>query len=832
MRKIQISRKSPNILYELGFSPEAIDFWNQLQREHHAEDLTLIEYALKDDSDAYWRCYRAVTNIGKASKENTQVYSRLNTYLKACFVQSNFGNTAEFWETLQQQLHWGGFFMPVEDLQRLDRNQILEEVAFLKLLKRDFPYIAYLTTVKTLSVEEAHQNQPLPIIAIWQFFRYYIDFLKELSLQKSEIFYTLQGWYAHRLKPIHFKQLLPSEQLVTLLYITGEQFFWKNIYQINRTELLELACPAVQAFFADCTNQLTILFESGFNTQVLSMSGNLEQTVRQQYYEVCQLDMKYIQVQEVLDDDSEKHFKNNFPQLVSYLTVQEERAPTIKDRLKRMIGTVSEIIKGDSNTRPQPSYLSPRIPFAQKDSLKWYDLSDAVFEEITQAIKAQMPKKLGAVAQTRWQQYLQNIGNAITMPVLIWEQDKKGIFPQWNIFNLSQTIAFQKTLTKKFESRNAERKRLKALLEELYNLTLTYDIDRLYRTTPPFGYQRLQKEWKQTVQAYRAMIESRNIFRIRRMREFGILVGDETINDRKNLWLDEMLKIEEEVRPYILYVKKAFQSALPVRRSVEFHPYRHNHDGVEFDPMTIQDQDKWLRARVMKTLRHKVVHGEVEQVNTFCLDFSGSMDHDRMRNLFKVVFLLILGLEDRKSYDAVHFFSTEFIETSNFSSDYTNRSLLFKILKKIAVFKDRKPVYGGMGGTNISDGVTHCHQRTLDFMQEIHAKNTAINITASIFVITDGEPSLGIFKPAMLHDFIDAKRQEGNVAIKGIYIKPEEDNSTFMAEIFGQGNYVETTDFKEAVDRLVAIMTRTYREQRKDFKWLQKQRKINQYSRD
>ena len=136
-----------------------------------------------------------------------------------------------------------------------------------------------------------------------------------------------------------------------------------------------------------------------------------------------------------------------------------------------------------------------------------------------------------------------------------------------------------------------------------------------------------------------------------------------------------MLAIEKEVRPYILYVKQAFQAALPVRRSVEFHPYRHNHDGVEFDPYTVQDPNKWIRARVMKTLQHRVVRGEVAQVNTFCLDLSGSMNHEKMRNLFKLLFLLIYGLEDRKSYDAVHFFNNAFIKTVPFSKHYTNRNL-------------------------------------------------------------------------------------------------------------------------------------------------------------
>ena len=76
------------------------------------------------------------------------------------------------------------------------------------------------------------------------------------------------------------------------------------------------------------------------------------------------------------------------------------------------------------------------------------------------------------------------------------------------------------------------------------------------------------------------------------MREFGILEGDELINRRKGVWLDEMLTIEQEIRPFISFVKQAFKAVLPVSKKVEFHPYRHSIDGVEFDPETIQDHEK------------------------------------------------------------------------------------------------------------------------------------------------------------------------------------------------------------------------------------------------
>ena len=146
-----------------------------------------------------------------------------------------------------------------------------------------------------------------------------------------------------------------------------------------------------------------------------------------------------------------------------------------------------------------------------------------------------------------------------------------------------------------------------------------------------------------------------------------------TIDYRTEMWLDEMLKIEEEIRSYIPYVKKAFNAALPIRKTVEFNNDRHDFSGIEFDSSTINDQNKWLRGEVMKTMKSKTKLGEIEQINAFCLDYSGSMDHTRMRNLFKILYLLVLGLEDRKSYDAFHFFNSNFIEGSNFTEEFTRR---------------------------------------------------------------------------------------------------------------------------------------------------------------
>jgi uncharacterized protein YegL len=280
-----------------------------------------------------------------------------------------------------------------------------------------------------------------------------------------------------------------------------------------------------------------------------------------------------------------------------------------------------------------------------------------------------------------------------------------------------------------------------------------------------------------------------------------------------------MLLVEKEISPYIPFVKKAFLMALPNKTSVEFNPYQHSHDGIEFDPETTQDQHKWLRGEVMKTLHAKVGKADAEQVNTFALDFSGSMRHHKMRNLFKMLYLMVMGLEGRKSYDAFHFFGTEFIETVNFSHQHTNRSLLFKILRQIARIDAKGVYYGGIGGTNMSEGIIQSHERIKTFSKKLKQQYPERFFLKSIFVITDGEPSLGIHIPEKLHEEIERRRKNSNIAIKGIYLKPEKEKyASFMERIFGKNHFIETSDFAEAIQRLIYIMTQTYKQQRNELR--------------
>ena len=139
----------------------------------------------------------------------------------------------------------------------------------------------------------------------------------------------------------------------------------------------------------------------------------------------------------------------------------------------------------------------------------------------------------------------------------------------------------------------------------------------------------------------------------------------------------------------------------------------------------------------------------------------------------------------------------------------------------------------------MSDGIKMSHQKMKTFVEEFRRTNPKANIVSSIFVITDGEPSLGITEIPKLREFIEEKRLDGDVEIKGIFIKSKQDekfktirevseessladsssfNDSIMSEIFGEDHFVETSDFRDGVDKFVKIMTETYKQQRKSYK--------------
>ncbi len=511
----------------------------------------------------------------------------------------------------------------------------------------------------------------------------------------------------------------------------------------------------------------------------------------------------------------------------------KSRKLSLREKMKKAIGDASfleriQLLSDQINPDPKPN-LSPSFKnWIDEAEYYWYELEEEDKLEFRNSTEEHLTysqiETLKKIAQNRWDLHLEKISSEILAPFIFWKKETEDWMPRFNLMPHQASKTLEIKFQKKIETELLELELLEKMLSELYTKQTLTGIRNFTNTTRSFKLSFIKQKWNDSLSAHILNVKNRDNYRLRRMQEFGIVEGDEIVNRRKDIWLDEMLEIEKEIRPYVLYVKNAFQGALPVRKTVEFDPYRHSFDGVEFDPETIQDQEKWLNGEVMKSLRIKVDKEPVEQINAFALDSSGSMKHEKMRNLFKLCYLLVLGLEDRKTYDAFHFFSTYFIETANFTHNYTKRNLLFKVLRNISKIKDGKVLYAGKGGTNISAGVVECHQRIQNFISDKNLDRAGKKYLTSIFVITDGEPSAGILDIDLLREKIVEKRAENNTAIKGIYIKPKGEESMFMEQIFGANNYVETEDFDNAIERFVQIMTATYKEQRKKLKQAEKKK--------
>lgn len=416
----------------------------------------------------------------------------------------------------------------------------------------------------------------------------------------------------------------------------------------------------------------------------------------------------------------------------------------------------------------------------------------------------------------------------ICTPLLEWKKINDRYIPSWNIYNEHDTGLKYYRLKSKENRHLAERKELSQRGSKLNKIYSLKDLEKFNQKTKTFEFEDLEAKWKHDLKQAERNIELHKRFRIIRMKEFGIINNTDTeYTEKKNIWLSEMLQIEDEIGPYLPFVKEAFKSALPIRKKIVYDAARTVEDGVEFDPLTVFDQEKWLRGQVMKSMKQETSLGEIEQINCFCLDFSGSMYHEKMRNLFKVLYLLVLALEDRRSYDAFHFFSNRFIKGIDFSDYHTNKKVLFQILKVISKIRFGDLKYEGLDGTNMSSGIKGCIERLQNFNKSFEDGKSKKNVVLSLFVISDGRPSMGIVDLPKLNEYIDNQRVLTGISIKGIFIKEHADSPDFISEIFGAENCVETDSFENGVHRFVKILTETYKKQRKEFRWQKKMDLLN-----
>jgi len=135
-------------------------------------------------------------------------------------------------------------------------------------------------------------------------------------------------------------------------------------------------------------------------------------------------------------------------------------------------------------------------------------------------------------------------------------------------------------------------------------------------------------------------------------------------------------------------------------------------------------------------------------------------------------------------------------------------------------------VYSGTGGTNISAGVQKSHEKLKVFAEKLSEEEPDLKFVTSLFVLTDGQPTMGITDLDKLNAFIEEKRQDGDVSIKGIFLKHEDDASDMISRIFGREHAVASTTFKQTVTTFVQIMGRTYRAQRREFRAAEKRKRL------
>ncbi len=855
--KLENSHISPEDQALDRLRPSLRQLWMKLQRKFHLQGFDVLTFLPKNGQDNYWKLNLKTKNYPTpfSEKERGELKKRLihvfdfqgNEDLFLLF-QEQHSIPFSFWQRMETSLQANGFFVSNDELEFLKDTQIEKHLNYLKLFSQKFPFHFFLQSIKE-EFDRANFRPdpiPLPVLAIWFYFKYFIPFLQKIATEDREMFDEISSVLLERISLDNIAKEMTMEQVVKLIMLAcvfhrsvDQQMKWQDKILSRATSETKLFWerfgPSLNHY---CSFGFTMLLKGKWPEQVPKANRKLhaEKKIKQAFFNLAVEELKIIAVQELLDDRSEKGFLAKASKALQ-LKFRPQQDLSFGDKVKQALGGASILERIQDSVEktiqePLAHFAPAKKRWMEEDGPKWYDLSDADRKELQTSFLEEAAFAYHALigeAGKRQLIYFQNLGNAVMAPFFLWENIEDSLVPQWNVFSDKE----RKRLLERYEKRRAEEmkeaERLEGVLKRLPKIDTEENMETFRGIVDDFKIPYFQKQWLLAFERRATNIRNKIGFRIRKMYEFGILEKGEGGKRGKEIWLDEMLQIEKEVSPYISFVKRAFQSALPIRKSIEFNPYRHSIDGVEFDAETLQQPDKWIRGEVMKTLQMKVDRADAEQINAFAMDSSGSMRGEKMRNLFKIIFLLVLGLEDRKTYDAFHFFGTSFIEAANLSNDYTNRSLLFNILRNIASIKRGKVVYAGRGGTNISDGVFQCHERIMAFSEKLKKEKPDVHHLKSIFVITDGEPSIGIVNVDELHEAIKEKRADGNVAIKGIYLKAqqvegEEIEETFMEDIFGRQQYVESSEFNEILNQFVYIMSLTYKLQRKELKSIKKKK--------
>lgn len=711
-----------------------------------------------------------------------------------------------------------GVYIPLTTVQVLSANALNQWLNLLFIYNQSSEWMVFLKSLNGLAKNA--NTIGLYTSAILRYLLAYNNILKKHKTSDNEIPLPKLSDILSQYSDLHF----PLEQCMHKLLLIIEDDAVSLSTERRSSWHLECKSKSASSFLRDHLDEIILFTQSDSKA-----TKQLEKALMK----FGEADRWLYTLQEFIDNQSGLHLIKSLPKSLQD-EIQNTFNISIKDRLKNILGERSVLDRIKSATSKDVNNTIPPLntPILEEENTLqnyWYEISDTIQDKIKTAIDDLPNNKRALIydqANERFRNKLTNIANIVLFPLFRIEESPNGAILQLNVHDETKATLLTKLHWEKERIIHEEQEILKKLIKQLYQKQYPSEVNQLAKNSAKFNSQKIQEEWDNVWQQYATTLSNRLSYRKGRMVELGILSPHEEVSARKEIWLNEMLKIEEEIKPYVAYVKKAFAAVLPVNTTVDFDPYRHKFDGIEFDPMTILDQRKWLQGDIMHSLRHKSSIGHIEQVNCFCLDYSGSMDHERMRGLFKMLYLLILGLESRKSYDSLHFFSTHFIPTSEFRDGYTNRALMFDILRRVAKIKNHQIEYGGSGGTNISEAIGQCHGKIVTFTNHLRRTDPSIKIASSLFVITDGDPTLGIIDPKELASFVDEKRKSTGVRINGLYLNPNFVKSESIKIIFGEGNYVESFEFDDMVHSFVQMMISTYEQQRKEYRWNEKKKVI------
>ncbi len=812
------SKKNTNKSQDI-WSKQIYRQWQDLQRQYATNGWKLLEYP-----DHAWKQYSwhiifdshhddkspFTLNKFKSEVENKEfdIYNQVLVNL----IQNKEKTENKYWESFKEWTNITGVLVPQSALIKLGFSNLTESVNYIQLFSQQYPFHQILRATQDIASDEKNDLLQDKYKTLWFIIEGYTHFIAQLEDQSKE---SVTNYLFILWNQSSIYELLPSTQLThALIHL---------ILDIVRPDSLSSRYKPknywtdVSKFITSNELELRIILSKKIKSIpfVKEEFVTLER-IKQAFYTLCTLDIHLLQIQEYLDKRNNKDLWNSLPVEIQR-AFSQMKPNSMMDQIQSAVQkkSIIERIKSLTSSQEQnqlPHYYTIENTDKKKDNFSWHQLSDDSISTITTFFRQKHTVLTDNLLNDKMNRHTTDLFNRLTRPVLEWKFIASTLTPIWNTTQHENLLEIIIKYNKTRELEIKEAKLLIGIKKVLIGLTNKSKLDKYILTLPPFKSPILIERLNNLINSQRINIINRRHFSIRKMEEFGISEELEPQYRIRELYLEELLNIEKAVRPYVLYVKKAFDSALPENRENFFDPYRHSIDGIEFDQETVQQVDKWLKGEVMKTINIKPQIHDALQINCFAMDSSGSMDHDKMRNLFKLIYLIVTGLSGKATYDSFHFFGTHFIPAAEFRHSFDSKNLLYKILRKITHVTTNGIIrYGGVGGTYLSGAIMECHQRITDFAKPFNKKE--INYFKTLFVITDGEPSIGIVDPNNLAELIKQKRQEGDVTIKGIYVGPPSKTPT-MPVIFGKDQYVETTNFSTAIVELIDTMSKTYKEQR------------------